>query len=105
MIISSDYDVSLDRKARGQMVRTTSSIAEDVTSDVQILPDDESLHSTELEGPQRVLDTETVLAGILTDLVEVPLNELLLLDELDVGKRFRCKFNSLCRCKLPGLRA
>lgn len=61
-----------------------SRIAKDVAGDVQALPDDQGLHGTKFEGLEGVVDTEAVLAGILADLVEVALNELLLLYELDV---------------------
>ena len=74
---------------------TTGGVAEDVAGDVQVLPDDQGLHGTELEGLERVVDTETVLAGVLTDLVEVLLNELLFLDELDVRESLSSELNSL----------
>lgn len=66
-----------------------------MTSDVQVFPDNERFHSTKLKSLERILDTKAVFAGILTDLVEVLLNELLFLDELDVGQRLRGEFNSL----------
>ena len=74
---------------------TASGVAENVARDVQILPDDESLDSAELKRLQGVFNTEAVLRGVLADLVEVPLDELLLLDELHVGQRLRCKLDCL----------
>ena len=53
------------------------------------------LDGTELEGLERVFDTEAVLAGVLTNFVEVALDKLLLLDEPDVRKGFSSKFNCL----------
>ena len=74
---------------------TTGGVAEDVAGDVQVLPNDEGLHGTKLEGLECVVDTETVLASVLADLVEVLLDELLLLNELDVRESLGRKLNSL----------
>ena len=77
------------------MRRTAGSVAEAVARDVQVLPDDEGFDGTKLQSFERVLNTEAVFAGILADLIEVPLDELLLLDKLHVGEGFGRKFNSL----------
>ena len=74
---------------------TASGVPEDIARDVKVLPDDQGLDSTKLKRLESVLDTKAVLAGVLTNFVEVLLDELLLLDELDVGKRLRGKLNSL----------
>ena len=92
--------------------RTSGSIPENVTRDVQVLPYDKRLDSTQLECLERVVNTEAVLSGILTDLVEVLLDQLLLLHELDVRQSLSCKLNrlshylstSICihgKCSLP----
>ena len=75
--------------------RTSGSIPENVTRDVQVLPYDKRLDSTQLECLERVVNTEAVLSGILADLVEVALNKLLLLHELDVRERLSCQLNGL----------
>ena len=93
--------------------RTSGSIPENVTRDVQVLPYDKRLDSTQLECLERVVNTEAVLSGILTDLVEVLLNQLLLLHKLDVRQSLCCKLNRLShdlstticmhgKCSLPG---
>ena len=74
---------------------TTGGVAEDVAGDVQVLPNDEGLHGTKLEGLECVVDTETVLASVLADLVEVLLDEPLLQDELYVGQGLGSKFDGL----------
>ena len=75
--------------------RTSRGIAENISSDVEVFPDNEGLDGTKLQCLQRILDTVAVLSGVLADLVEVPLDELLLLDELHVGQRLRCKLDCL----------
>ena len=62
---------------------------------VKRFPNDESLHCTHVKRLERVIDTETVLPGVKSDLVEVLLNETLLLHELDVGERVGSELNSL----------
>jgi hypothetical protein len=70
-------------------------VTQGVARDVEVLPYDERLDGTEVERLEGVLDTEAVPAGVLTDFVEVLLNELLLLDKLDVGERFGGQFDGL----------
>jgi hypothetical protein len=70
-------------------------VAQGVPRDVEVLPYDERLDGTEVERLEGVLDTEAVPAGVLTDFVEVLLDELLLLDKLDVGERFGGQFDGL----------
>lgn len=65
-------------------VRTAGRVPENITRDVEVLPYDERLHSTEFQRLERIIDTEAVLASVLADLVEVLLNQPLLLDEFDV---------------------
>lgn len=50
-------------------------VAEDVASDVQVLPDDESLDGSELETAEGILDTKAVSARVEGDLVKVLLDE------------------------------
>jgi hypothetical protein len=83
---------------------TSSSITEDVTSDVKTLPHDERLNGTKLQRLQCVFDTEAVATGVLTDLIEVLLNEFLLLDELDVRQRLGCELNRLVETVLAAIR-
>lgn len=75
--------------------RTTGGVPEDITHDIQVLPDDEGLDSTKVECLERIVDTKAVLASVLADFVEVLLDELLLLHELDVRESLRGKFDSL----------
>lgn len=76
-------------------LRTSGSVAQDVAGNVKVLPDDERLNGTKIERLQGIVHTEAVLARVLADFVEVSLNKLLLLHELDVGKRLRREFDSL----------
>ena len=76
-------------------IPTTSCVAEDVSGNVQVFPHNQCLDRTKLETLERVVDTEAVFAGVLADLVEVTLDELLLLDELDVRERLGGEFNGL----------
>lgn len=46
--------------------------AKDVTHGVQVLIDDEDLHSSHLQGFECVLHPKTVLPRVLTDLIKVP---------------------------------
>ena len=75
--------------------RTSGSIPENVTRDVQVLPYDKRLDSTQLECLERVVDTEAVLARVLTDFVKVLLDESLFLDEFDVGEGLGGQFDGL----------
>lgn len=77
---------------------TSCSVAKAVAGNVEVLPDDESLDCSELEGFERILDTEAVFSCILTDLIEVFLDEPLLLDEFDVGQGFGCQLDCLWAC-------
>lgn len=74
---------------------TSSCASEDISSDLQILPYDQCLDGTHVETLECIGDTETVFAGIERDLVKVLLDQLLLLDELDVGQRVSCELDSL----------
>ena len=46
-------------------------IFENVALNVQVLPANQDFHAAQLEGLQRVLDTEAVLARVLANLVKV----------------------------------
>ena len=81
--------------ARVCRMLTASSVPQDVTSDIKIFPNDEGLNGAQLESLEGIINTEAVFAGVLADLVKVLLDELLLLDELDVRKRFSGKFDRL----------
>ncbi len=67
-----------------KLVRTSGSITQDVSSNVEVLPDDQSLYSTEFESSESVVHTKAVFSSILADFIEVLLNKLLLLHELNV---------------------
>ena len=68
-----------------------------ITSDVQVLPNDQGVDRAELKCFHGVFNTEAVLRGIAADLVEVVLDELLLLHELHVRQRLSRQFDSLGR--------
>jgi len=70
-----------------------------VACDIQVLPHDQGLHSTEFKRFQRIIDTKAVFARVLADLIEVLLDEPLLLHKLDVCQRVRRKLDGL-RIKL-----
>ena len=55
-----------------------------MTGDVQVLPNDQCLDGAKLKSLESVLNTKTVPARVLADLVEVLLNQLLFLNEFDV---------------------
>jgi hypothetical protein len=55
-----------------------------MTSDIQVFPDDEGFDSAQFETFQCILDSEAIFTGVLTDFVEVFLNEPFLLNELNV---------------------
>src|SRR5882724_7742846 len=74
---------------------TSSGVAENVTSDIKIFPDDEGFHGSKLEALEGVIDTETILSSVLADLVKVSLDEPLLLNKLDVRQRFACELDGL----------
>lgn len=74
---------------------TSSGVAENITGNIEILPDDEGFHGSELEALEGVIDTETIPPSVLTNLVKVSLDEPLLLNKLDVRQRFACKLDSL----------
>lgn len=65
-------------------MHTSCSVAQSVTGDIQVLPDNQSLNSTHFEGLESIIDTKTVFSCILTDFVEIFLDEALLLNKLDV---------------------
>lgn len=54
--------------------------------DVELLPHDELLCASEFQCLQRVLDTECVLASLLSNLTEILSQQLLLTNELDTGQ-------------------
>lgn len=82
-------------KSGARKERTSSGIAKNITGNIQIFPDDESFNCPKIKGFEGIIDSETIFAGVLTNLVEVPLNELLLLDEFDIGKGFSREFDRL----------
>ena len=101
------------RMSGKQAPHTAGRIPEHISGDVEVLPYNQRLHGTKFKRLQGVVDTEAVLASILTDLVEVLLDQLLLLHELDVRQSLSCKLNRLShdlstticmhgKCGLPG---
>lgn len=78
-------------------------VLENPAVDLQVLKDDESLNSTELEGLECVVDTVTDAAGVLGDLLKVLSDKLLLLDELDVAESLGGELNSLVETVLASV--
>lgn len=76
---------------------TSSSVSKHISRNIQILPYDQSLNSTELKTFESVVDSETVSASILANFVEILLNESLFLDEFDIGKGLCREFNGLMK--------
>lgn len=72
------------REVTRQNDHTPSSVTEKVASNVKVLPDDEGLHCAKFERLERIVNTETIFAGILADLVEIPLDQFFLLNEFDI---------------------
>lgn len=63
-----------------------------------------TLGSTKLQSLQGILNTVANTAGILGNLIEVALDELLLLDELDIAKGLGGQFNGLVETVLTAVR-
>lgn len=61
----------------------------------QVLPDDESFDGAHLQTLEGVVDAEAVLSAVEVDLVKVLLDQLLLLDEFDVGERLSGEVDGL----------
>lgn len=81
----------------------SSGILENPAVDLQVLEDDEGLHSTELEGLECVVDTVTDASSVLGDLLEVLSDKLLLLDELDVAEGLGGELDSLVETVLASV--
>ena len=58
-------------------------IAQDEAADLEVLPYNQILGSTQFQGLEGIVDHEAVLARVLTDLVHEGLEQLLLLHQLD----------------------
>ena len=84
-------------KSGARKERTSSGIAKNITGNIQIFPDDESFNCPKIKGFEGIIDSETIFAGVLTNLVKVLLDELLLLNKLDISQRFRRKFDGLTK--------
>ena len=78
-------------------------VLEDEPLDVEVLPADERLDGAHLQGPESVLHTEAVAPGVLADLVKVPVDQLLLLDELDIGQRLGRQLDGLVEAVLAAV--
>lgn len=76
-------------------LRARCMVLENVPLDVKVLPAYERLHRSQLKTLEGVLDTKTVLARVLTDLIKVPPDKLLLLDELDILEGLGGQLDSL----------
>mmetsp|Transcript_6851 Transcript_6851/g.12224 ORF Transcript_6851/g.12224 Transcript_6851/m.12224 type:complete len:314 (+) Transcript_6851:1921-2862(+) len=74
------------------------------TIDVQILPNDKMFHCAQLQGLQRVLDHETILARILANFIHILLKQFLLLDQLNLLQRIGTVLNGLAEPILPPVR-
>ena len=57
---------------------------------IQVLPADQSLHCSHLQGLQCIINTKTIFAGVLRYLIKIFSDQFLLLDELHISQRFRC---------------
>ena len=64
--------------------RTSSSVSQYVSCDVQVLPDDQGLNGSQFQPLERIINAKAVFARIPTDFVKVALDQSLLLNELDV---------------------
>lgn len=91
--------VSLDttNTADNREKLTSGSVTKNVAHMRQVLPDDEGFDGTHFQSLEGVINAEAVLPTVLVDLVKVLLDQLLLLDEFDIGEGLRCEVNSLCR--------
>mmetsp|Transcript_58487 Transcript_58487/g.102822 ORF Transcript_58487/g.102822 Transcript_58487/m.102822 type:complete len:308 (-) Transcript_58487:581-1504(-) len=66
----------------------------------QVLPDNQRLDGTHLQGLECVLHHEAVLAGVLRDLVHVALQQTLLLHQLHVGQALGGQLDGLVETRL-----
>ncbi|KAI3478310.1 hypothetical protein L1887_59786 [Cichorium endivia] len=78
-------------------------VLEHVAHHVEVLPHDECLDGTQVERFEGVVEAEAVLASLHGDLVKVLLDELLLLDELDVGERLCGELDGLVEAVLAAV--
>lgn len=95
------WDAGEGKELREEVRPTTSSIPQNMSDRVQVLPDDQSFHCTHIQSLQGVGDTEAVLAGIEGDLVKVLLDESLLLDEFNVRERVGGELDGLMSAGNP----
>jgi len=65
---------------------TSSSVPQHISSDIEVLPDNESLDGTKFKSLEGIVNTEAVSASVLADFVEVFLDELLLLHKFHIGQ-------------------
>jgi len=72
---------------KGESERTVGSVLQDVSHGLEVLPNDQGLNGSHVESLEGILDSEDELSSVESDLIEELLDELLLLDELDVGER------------------
>lgn len=83
------------RRKDGNYELTTCSVAKDITSDIHVLPYNQSFDSSKFESLQRIVDAEAIFASVLADLIKVLLDKPFLLHELDVSERLGSKLDSL----------
>lgn len=79
-------------------------VAKSVAGNFEVLKDDQSLDSTELESLEGIFETVADLAGVLANLFKVLANELLLLDKLDVAERLSRQLNGLVEAVVTTVR-
>lgn len=94
-MISSGMVELADRPGESDETYTSGRVTKNETSYVQIFPNNQSFNSTKLECLESVGNAKAVFARVLADLIKVLLDQLLLLDELDIGQRFRGQIDSL----------
>mmetsp|Transcript_3732 Transcript_3732/g.13105 ORF Transcript_3732/g.13105 Transcript_3732/m.13105 type:complete len:297 (-) Transcript_3732:231-1121(-) len=75
-----------------------------ISEHVQVLEHDQGLHGAHLHALQGVFHPEDVLPGVFADLVEELADELLFLNELDVGEGVRGELDGLAEPVLTAIR-
>mmetsp|Transcript_11687 Transcript_11687/g.39916 ORF Transcript_11687/g.39916 Transcript_11687/m.39916 type:complete len:390 (-) Transcript_11687:634-1803(-) len=79
-------------------------VLEHVAVHLEVLVDEQRLHSTHLERAERVLHAKAVAARVLGNLLEVLGDELLLLYELDVREHLRGELDGLVEAVIAAVR-
>ena len=75
-----------------------------VPRNLEVLEHYQNVDGAHLEALESVLDAKAELTGVLRDLLKVPRDEPLLLDELDVRERLRAQLDRLVEAVLAAVR-